>query len=62
MVECSSAREVRGIARYHAEQIQPDATLTELMPEGMLAITIDPANGQRYRASSILKGPRSPNA
>lgn len=62
MVECSSAREVRGIARYHAEQIQPDATLTELMPEGMLAITIDPANGQRYQGIVDLEGPRSPNA
>jgi len=56
MVECSSAREVRGIARYHAEQIQPDATLTELMPEGMLAITIDPANGQRYQGIVDLEG------
>ena len=56
MVECSSAREVRGIARYHAEQIHPGATLGELMPEGMLAITVDPANGQRYQGIVGLDG------
>ncbi|EXF44374.1 Hsp33-like chaperonin [Pseudomonas sp. BAY1663] len=56
MVECSSEREVRGIARYHAEQIAPGASLAELMPEGMLAITIDPANGQRYQGIVGLEG------
>jgi len=56
MVECSSEREVRGIARYHAEQIAPGASLAELMPEGMLAITIDPANGQRYQGIVGLDG------
>ena len=56
MVECSSDREVRGIARYHAEQIAPDATLRELMPEGMLAITVDPAKGQRYQGIVGLEG------
>ena len=43
MVECSSDREVRGIARYHEDQLTPGATLSELMPEGVLAMTIDPA-------------------
>ncbi|MTZ13267.1 Hsp33 family molecular chaperone HslO [Pseudomonas sp. JL972] len=56
MVECSSDREVRGIARYHAEQIAPDATLRELMPEGMLAITVEPAKGQRYQGIVGLEG------
>ncbi|MCQ4325171.1 Hsp33 family molecular chaperone HslO [Stutzerimonas stutzeri] len=56
MVECSSEREVRGIARYHAEQIAPGASLAELMPEGMLAITIDPASGQRYQGIVGLEG------
>jgi molecular chaperone Hsp33 len=27
MIECSSEREIRGLARYEAEQIAPDATL-----------------------------------
>lgn len=56
MVECSSDREVRGIARYHEEQLVPGATLSELMPEGVLAITIDPANGQRYQGIVALDG------
>lgn len=56
MVECSSNRELRGIARYHAEQISPDAGLHELMPEGMLAITVDPTGGQRYQGVVALDG------
>ncbi len=56
MVECSSDRQVRGIARYHAEQIEPGATLGELMPEGVLALTMDPARGQRYQGIVGLEG------
>lgn len=56
MVECSSEREVRGIARYHAEQIGADADLRSLMPEGVLAITVDPAKGQRYQSLVPLEG------
>lgn len=56
MIECSSEREVRGIARYHAEQVAPDAGLRELMPDGVLAITIDPRQGQRYQGIVDLEG------
>src|SRR5690606_5562548 len=56
MVECSSEREVRGIARYHAEQIEEQAGLRELMPEGVLAMTIDPKIGQRYQGIVALEG------
>jgi molecular chaperone Hsp33 len=56
MVECSSNRELRGIARYHAEQVSADAGLHELMPEGMLAITVDPAGGKRYQGVVALDG------
>ncbi|HWV10180.1 MAG TPA: Hsp33 family molecular chaperone HslO [Pseudomonas sp.] len=56
MVECSSEGEVRGIARYHAEQIGTDAGLTELMPEGVLAITVEPRQGQRYQGIVGLEG------
>lgn len=56
MIECSSDREVRGIARYHAEQVAPGAGLAELMPEGVLAITVDPANGKRYQGIVALEG------
>jgi molecular chaperone Hsp33 len=56
MVECSSNRELRGIARYHAEQIAPDAGLQQLMPEGELALTVDPTQGQRYQSIVNLEG------
>ena len=56
MVECSSNREVRGIARYHEDQLTPGATLSELMPDGVLAMTIDPVNGQRYQGIVSLDG------
>jgi molecular chaperone Hsp33 len=56
MVECSSDREVRGIARYDEAQLTPGATLSELMPEGVMAMTIDPANGQRYQGIVALDG------
>lgn len=55
MVECTSERQVRGIARY--EDIPAAATsLRELMPEGVLAITVDPTNGQRYQGVVSLDG------
>lgn len=56
MVECTSNRELRGIARYHAEQIEPDAGLQQLMPEGLLALTVDPSQGQRYQGMVSLDG------
>lgn len=56
MVECSSAREVRGIARYHAEQVAPADGLRDLMPEGVLTLTIDPAQGKRYQGIVALDG------
>ncbi|MDG1579699.1 Hsp33 family molecular chaperone HslO [Pseudomonas sp. GOM6] len=56
MIECSSEREVRGIARYHSEQVAADAGLRELMPDGVLAITIDPRQGQRYQGIVDLEG------
>lgn len=56
MVECSSEGDVRGIARYHAEQINADAGLAELMPDGVLAMTIDPTQGQRYQGIVALDG------
>ncbi|MEK1906787.1 MAG: Hsp33 family molecular chaperone HslO [Pseudomonas sp.] len=56
MIECSSEREVRGIAHYHAEQIGADAGLRELMPDGVLALTVDPRQGQRYQGIVDLDG------
>jgi molecular chaperone Hsp33 len=56
MVECSSERELRGIARYDASLITPGATLQELMPEGDLTMTIDPRQGKRYQGIVGLDG------
>ncbi|MCU1718537.1 Hsp33 family molecular chaperone HslO [Pseudomonas sp. 5P_3.1_Bac2] len=56
MVECSSDGDVRGIARYHAEQISADADLPTLMPDGVLAMTVDPKAGQRYQGIVDLHG------
>lgn len=56
MVECSSEGELRGIAHYHAEQIAADANLRELMPDGVLAMTVDPKSGQRYQSLVDLEG------
>jgi len=56
MVECSSDREVRGIARYDEALLTPGATFSELMPDGVMAMTIDPANGQRYQGIVALDG------
>lgn len=56
MIECTSDREIRGLARFDAEQIKPDATLADLMPNGVLALTIDPAVGKRYQGIVDLDG------
>lgn len=54
MVECSSQQEVRAIARYH-EDLSGDG-MAELMPDGILAITIEPEEGQRYQGMVALEG------
>ncbi|MBC2689762.1 MULTISPECIES: Hsp33 family molecular chaperone HslO [Pseudomonas] len=56
MIECSSEREIRGLARYEADQIAPDATLADMMPNGVLALTVDPTQGQRYQGIVDLDG------
>ncbi|MBC3420829.1 Hsp33 family molecular chaperone HslO [Pseudomonas wayambapalatensis] len=56
MVECSSQRDIRGMARYEADQIAADATLADLMPGGHLTLTIDPVKGQRYQGTVDLDG------
>ena len=54
MVECSSQQEVRAIARY-SDDLRADC-LRDLMPDGVLAITIDPDKGQRYQGVVALEG------
>lgn len=56
MVECSGDRDIRGMARYEADQIPANATLSQLMPDGHLTLTIDPVKGQRYQGTVDLDG------
>lgn len=56
VVECSSEREIRGLARYDADSIRAGASLQELMPDSVLAMTIDPEGGQRYQGLVALDG------
>ncbi len=56
MVECSSEREIRGIARYDAEALGEAHSLRELMPDGVLAMTVDPREGKRYQGIVSLDG------
>ncbi len=56
MIECSSEREIRGLARFDAERVDADAGLQDLMPKGSLAITVDPIKGQRYQSIVDLDG------
>ena len=56
MVECSSEREIRGLARYEAAQIAAEASLHDMLPGGVLAMTVDPAQGQRYQGLVALDG------
>lgn len=56
MVECSSDRDLRAIARYEADAIKNQTSLKELMPDGVLALTVDPKEGQRYQGLVTLDG------
>lgn len=55
-IEYTSEHDIRGLARYEAEQIGADATLADLMPGGHLVLTIIPVNGQRYQGTVELDG------
>ncbi|MFF7707453.1 Hsp33 family molecular chaperone HslO [Pseudomonas sp. NPDC007930] len=56
MIECSSEREIRGLARYDEAALGAATDLAELMPDGSLAMTIDPRKGQRYQGIVALDG------
>ena len=49
LLQQQAASDIRGLARYEADLIAPDATLSDLMPNGVLALTVDPTEGQRYQ-------------
>jgi len=52
MAECSSAGEIRGIAR--GAQLATATRFDQLLSDGSLAITIDPHGGQRYQGIAPL--------
>ncbi|MCL4120510.1 UNVERIFIED_CONTAM: hypothetical protein GTU68_039031 [Idotea baltica] len=54
MVECSNKGELRGIAKYKTDQLEDHTSLPSLMPDGVLAMTIDPTKGQRYQGIVAL--------
>lgn len=58
MVECNHRREVRAIAQTGEDWDDSCATLPleQLFANGQLAITIDPADGQRYQGIVPLQG------
>lgn len=56
MVECSNTLEVRGLARYDEQALGNQNTLAALMPNGILAMTVDPTQGQRYQGIVALDG------
>jgi molecular chaperone Hsp33 len=56
MVEISSEREIRGIARYDEARINPGDGLRDMMPDGTLTMTIDPRKGKRYQGVVALDG------
>ncbi len=54
--ECSSEGDVRGIARYDAERVAEGDGLRQLMPKALMAMTVDPTQGQRYQGIVSLDG------
>ncbi len=60
MVECSHHQDLRGIARPDGEadfEALADADLTQLLGQGVLTITVDPTQGQRYQGIVPLDQP-----
>ncbi len=58
MAECNHHHEIRGIAQLTTEEtiFADDATLNSLLGEGLLVITLEPEQGQRYQGIVPLEG------
>lgn len=55
VVECTSRRTLRALAQWHGDI--PEGPLSELIGDGRLAVTIDPAKGkERYQAVVEIEG------
>lgn len=55
MAECNHQQDLRAIARYEGD-IPQDLAFNELLVNGRLAITIEPAQGRRYQGVVPLEG------
>lgn len=55
MAECNHQNELRAIARLN-DELPEDTSLASLLGKGHLALTIEPANGQRYQGMVPLEG------
>lgn len=55
VVQATSQGGLRALARWEGD-IPPQASLAELCPDGHLAITIDPDEGDRYQGIVALEG------
>lgn len=58
MAEATDARTLRGIVKFADDEV-PDLhglTLPQLIGEGVLTLTLDPAQGQRYQGVVALEG------
>ncbi|HVC28333.1 MAG TPA: Hsp33 family molecular chaperone HslO [Gammaproteobacteria bacterium] len=55
VVQCTSRLNLRGLARWSGDLL-PDSGLQKLLGDGRLAITIEPANGERYQGIVPLEG------
>lgn len=56
MAECNSKKEIRGIARYEARDLAKAKSLDKLMPQAILALTLNPTKGQRYQGIVPFEG------
>lgn len=56
MADCTRQRLLRGIARLLPGAAPEEGNLAELLGKGHLAITVDPAQGERYQGIVPLEG------
>lgn len=57
MAECNHRHEVRAIAQVAEDaNFADDATLKDLLTDGLLVITLEPEHGQRYQGIVALEG------
>lgn len=55
MAECSHHQQIRGIARFEGELPETDK-FADMFQSGRLALTIEPAKGQRYQGVVPMEG------